>query len=181
MAEKNSPVEKLSSMPEVPALSVESIDHHSGENPDHHPESNVEQIRRSVEQAAASSRDINIEQSTADQQHHQAITKDLRSKAYWRSLHRIRAHLNPTERSFSRIIHQPLIDKVSEVTSRTAARPIGLLWASITALLGSLAALIWAKRYGYGFNYSLLILLFVIGYCFGLLYEILIRLLRKVR
>jgi hypothetical protein len=96
-----------------------------------------------------------------------------------RTLTRTRKRLNGTERTLSRIIHNPTVDRVSEVASKTVARPPALLGGAITAFFGSIALLFIVKRFGYEYNYTLFFILFVGGYVIGVVSESLLRFLRR--
>lgn len=133
----------------------------------------VEAAQQRIEQLALSSQETSLE--TEQQPETVTITGELRQKALEKTLHRIQRHLSKPERRFSRFIHKPAIDKLSEAGSKTVARPSGLLGGGLTAFAGSLALLVFVKRYGYEYNPTTFLLFLIGGFFLGLLIELFIR------
>lgn len=109
------------------------------------------------------------------------MKRELQAEGLKRTLARARARLSKPEQRLSKVIHQPVVDKVSELGARTVARPSGFLLGSFLAFLGSLSLLYTAKHYGFRYNYLTFIFLFVGGYVLGVLIELSWRLLRRNR
>lgn len=144
------------------------------------PES-LDKLHDDVEAAAKKSAEINVEQLAEDNNgmtilgtHH-----ELKNQSYKKKMKQIRSQLSTPERSFSEFIHQPLINNLSEVGSKTIFRASGILGGSITALLGSLIFIYTAKHYGFSYNYLVFFMLFAGGFVVGLLGEVLIRLYKR--
>lgn len=87
----------------------------------------------------------------------------------WRS---IRQNLNPSERRYSRFIHNAIVSNVSEFTARTLARPYAILTGGLTALIGSAIYLYYTRHLGYHYNFFVPIFLFAGGLGVGVLAEI---------
>ncbi len=104
-------------------------------------------------------------------QHH--VTKDIKKLTFNRTLTRVRKRENVAERTLSRVIHQPSVERVSEAAGRTVARPSGILGGGILAFVGTLALLYITRKYGYEFNYLVFIMLFVAGFALGAVIELL--------
>jgi hypothetical protein len=102
--------------------------------------------------------------------------RQLKKQSYDRTMKQVRSKLPVAERSFSKLVHQPVINSVSELSGKTALRPSGVLGGSICAFLGSLGLLWAAKTYGFTYNYLVLFFFFVGGFFLGLLLEAVIRL-----
>lgn len=100
------------------------------------------------------------------------IAKTLRMH---RNLRSLQSKLKPAEKSFSKVIHQPLVSKISESASKTVARPSGILGGGIVAFIGCVGYQILARYYGLPYNFSFFILFFVSGFGLGLLGELAIR------
>lgn len=83
-------------------------------------------------------------------------------------------------RSFSKVIHQPIIEKTSEVTGKTIFRPSLMLGVSVGALLGGSLFYLLAKRYGFPISGSEFLLFGIIGGLLGLASEALRYLFRKI-
>ncbi len=144
----------------------------------------VKEIKHAVEQHAVSAKEITIGEhehspkaSTWDDRH------KMKSDAYNRTLQKVRKHLGLQERGMSRVIHQPVVETVSDTAAKTVARPYGILGGGIVSLIGSGALLYMAKHYGFRYNFFIFFLLFVAGYLLGLLVELVLgrRLSRRHR
>ncbi len=98
----------------------------------------------------------------------------LKAQAYERTLAKIRSHLSAPARSFSRLVHNPLVEKVSGAGAQTVGRPSGLLGGSIVAFFGSVVTLYYSKHYGFRYNYLVLFVLFVGGFAAGASIELLV-------
>lgn len=71
----------------------------------------------------------------------------------------------------SRIVHHPVVEKVSDLIGVTIARPSGLIGAALTSSVGLLLIYLTAKNVGYSLSGSEMPLLLVIGFMFGLVVE----------
>ena len=137
----------------------------------------IETIKQQVEAEAVSAHELSIDKHARNSETHQplGLHQELKQTEYKRTLNRVRNSLNPVDRTLSRVIHQPVVDKVSEITGRTIARPRGLLFGGLFACLGSIIFLYFTKYYGFKYNYLLFMVLFVGGYFFGLIVDLIAR------
>jgi len=103
------------------------------------------------------------------------VNRELKGIAYKRTLTRTQKSLPAPARAFSKIIHNPAIEAVSEVAAKTVARRSGVLAGGILAFIGSSAYLWTTKQYGYEYNFLLIALFFIGGFALGLLVELLYR------
>jgi hypothetical protein len=78
-------------------------------------------------------------------------------------------------RSFSKLIHAPVIRQASEVAGQTVSRPSGLLGGGAVALLGTTGYLYLANHMGFPYNYGVFLVLFVGGFALGLIIELLVH------
>lgn len=108
------------------------------------------------------------------------IDKTVKQQAYKKTMRHVQRQLPRSQRSFSRFIHQEVVEKVSEVSSKTIARPSGLLGSGMVALLGT-SVIVWMSRY-YGFRYNFFVFVALIGAGFvaGLLIEALLKSSKKL-
>ena len=106
---------------------------------------------------------------------HIALKKD----SYKNLLAQTRSRLPAASRQFSKVIHQKQIETISNVGAQTVARPSGLLGGGVGALLGSLTLLYYSKHYGFTYNYAFFFIMFGAGFGVGLLFEVLVRLVRR--
>ena len=80
----------------------------------------------------------------------------------------------------SKIIHRPLVERTSETAAKTIARPTAILTGGVSAFVGSIIVLYYAKRSGFSVGLSLFIILFAGGYLIGLLIELIIKTYSKL-
>jgi hypothetical protein len=148
----------------------------------HEQANDIEQIRHSIEQQAKDSEQVRKESDVQPKEQageQQFINRELKEMAYQRLLIRARRHFNGYDRTLSRIIHQPAVDAISEVASKTVGRPSGILGGGLAALIGTTIYYLVAKHYGYAYNFLVFVVLIFAGFLLGLTMEILWRLLRR--
>lgn len=144
-------------------LSTQDVEHGTQEQ--------VESQRIAVEKHAKSAHEYATPKHEAQHHHPVLINKQLKDAAFTRSITRARKKLSVPSRTFSKFIHQPVVDRASEAVGKTIARPSSLLGGSFFALIGT-SALLWiTRRYGYEYNYLVVILLFVTGFVVGISLE----------
>jgi hypothetical protein len=107
------------------------------------------------------------------------ITFELKEIAYQRLLSRSRRHFKAYERTFSRIIHQPSIDAISGLASRSIGRPSGILGGGLVSLIGTIFYYAVTRHYGYSYNFSVFVIFMVAGFLLGWTVELLWRLIRR--
>lgn len=144
---------------------------------------NLEKIREAAKAEAVESTQFKHEKPTTNDDTNSLVgtQHDLKKTAYERTLKNIRRHLSKSARSFSKFVHNPVVDTVSTVSANTVGRPSGVLGGSIFAFLGSLGLLYYSKHYGFQYNYLFLFMLFIAGFTVGALVELSIWLLFKRR
>lgn len=149
---------------------------------EHGTNEHVEKLTRHAEQHAVSGKELGHAEHESPQQHHPVlVNKQLKDMAFTRTMTRTRKKLSPVGRTFSKVIHNPVVDKSSELLGKTVARPVPMFWGAFFAFVGT-SALLWITRhYGYEYNYLVAILLFVAGAVFGTALEGLWYLVRKKR
>lgn len=104
----------------------------------------------------------------------QKPSRDMIKLTQSRSIKQLQRQEKFTERTLSKIIHQPAVRVVSEATGKTLSRPSGLLGGGITALIGTSAYLYLAKHLGFEYNYFIFLVLFAGGFVFGLVLELIV-------
>lgn len=92
-----------------------------------------------------------------------------------KSLGVIRHRLTPSEKRLSKIIHNPIINNVSEITANTLARPYAILSGGIVAVIGSIYYMYYTQHLGYKYNYFVSIFLFAVGLIIGIAVELLYK------
>jgi hypothetical protein len=147
---------------------------------EHAPKDNLEAIQKSIEATAISGKELSIgEKEKATSSSPLFITRKLKNDAYKRLIRKTQSHLSAPERSFSKVIHRPVVEKTSDIAGKTVARPSGILFGSMAAFVASLFLVIISKRAGFTYNYLFFFLVFVGGYFLGLLAELFYRLLKR--
>ncbi len=169
--------EHLKSQPTPEAHSTEHLKHRptpEKHNTKHEHKENLDEIQRSIEQHAKKAHETKHHHSPESSQggSEAFVTKELKVLAFNRTMSRIRRNLSPIDRTMSKVIHNQGVDKVSTAMEKTVARPSSLLVGGTLAVTGGFAYFYIAKHYGYEYNAGVLIMLFVIGYLIGLLFEL---------
>jgi len=140
----------------------------------------VEEIRETVEQAAETTPipdlETNQENETVDLP---PPNKTLKAQSLNQTMKKTRAQLPKPERAFSKVIHQSQINAISEVTGKTIARPVGLFFGGLFALIGSAIYLLLSYRYHFAYKYIAFTLFFVGGFIIGLIVEFLGKWLKR--
>lgn len=103
-----------------------------------------------------------------------APVRESRKVVGARELSRVQRQLPARDRTLSRVIHQPVVRAVSEAAAGTISRPSGLLGGGIVAFIGSAAYLYFTHHVGVPYNYVVFSLLFVGGFAFGLVLELIV-------
>lgn len=136
---------------------------------------NIDDLAKNKEEVIVTG-DLSSDKKDADMRW---TSKELLTQTYQRSLASIQNRLSRPEKTFSKTIHNPLVEKTSELASTTIARPIGILFGSIFSFIGSLGGYLVVKRLGGELPYSIFAFLFVGGFALGLLLEILLLIYKK--
>ena len=145
---------------------------------------NIYKIHELAKKEAEKSHKITShEDSKTDSPSLAGMHNSLKTNAYNRILSKTQHKLNKPARAFSKFTHSPVVDKISNVSAQTVARPSGFLGGSIFAFLGSSLLYYFSKHYGFKYNYLLVFMFFVGGYAVGALLELFIWLIytRKQR
>lgn len=147
------------------------------------PKSSIETIKKSIETAAVSGKEYSVgeKESTKQSSPNYGINKELKASAYKRTLKKARSQLSAPEKTFSRVVHNPIVEKTSDLAAKTVARPSGILIGGIGAFLGTLAILYISKRSGFTYNYLLFLLIFVAFYVLGVTLELVTKATRRFR
>ena len=98
-------------------------------------------------------------------------TKKSLKDNYKRELKHIQSELPASSRAFSKVIHNPLVEKVSDVTGDTIARPNAILTAAISAFVLTSAIYLIARYYGYPLSGFETIGATIIGWILGIIFD----------
>lgn len=106
------------------------------------------------------------------------VTKKQKDAEYKKTMTAIRSEMSAPSRAFSKVIHNPVIEKTSEVIGSTVARPNAILAGSVTAFLSVSLIYIVAKQYGYVLSGFESIGAFIIGWLIGISFDYIRLLIR---
>lgn len=101
----------------------------------------------------------------------QHATKKQRESNYKHTMKHIQSEMSAPARTFSKIIHNNVIEKGSEAVGSTIARPNAVLAGSLTALVLVSGVYILAKIFGYRLSGFETIGAFALGWALGLIYD----------
>lgn len=106
------------------------------------------------------------------------VDKQVSYNYTMQTLHR---HMPTLTRNFSKFIHTPSVEKVSDVASVTVFRPSVTLGATTTAFIVGAVLYISAKQYGYYLPGSQFIIAIIVGGLLGAVIELSYKTYRKLR
>lgn len=98
-------------------------------------------------------------------------TKRQREASYAATMRQIRSEMSAPSRTFSKVIHNKTVERVSDAIGTTAARPNAVLAGSVTATFLTLFVFLVAKQYGYRLSGFETIGTFFVGWALGLIYD----------
>lgn len=124
----------------------------------------------SVESGSAEKKGKESGQAPA-QRRHGVVSKKERNESYKQHLKQIRSEMPAAQRGFSKIIHNPTVEKASEAIGSTVARPNSILAGAIVAFFAVLGVYLIAKHYGYPLSGFETIGAFIVGWVIGALYD----------
>lgn len=99
------------------------------------------------------------------------ISKKERDASFNQRMSGIRSEMSLPERTFSRVIHNKVVEKTSEVVGATIARPNAILSGAVVAFIAVLGIYLLAKNLGYPLSGFETIGAFIAGWVIGLLYD----------
>jgi len=124
----------------------------------------------SVERGSAEKKGKERSASPAKRRHG-VVSKKERTASYKHHMKQLQSELSPTQRAFSKVIHNPVIEKTSEVVGSTIARPNAILAGAFVAFVLVLAVYVISKFYGYTLSGFETIGAFIVGWVLGILYD----------
>lgn len=139
----------------------------------------VEAIHKAAKAESRSAREVKIEEKEEPKHEPKLVSKQLKSMTYKRTLKHIQHKLSFSGKTFSKVIHQPAVNAVSEAGEKTIGRPAGLLGGGLIALIGSVVLLYMSKHWGFKYNLLIFAMLFAAGYIFGVALEFITRAFSK--
>lgn len=110
----------------------------------------------------------------------QPAHKHAKQQTYRATMRRVESKLPSYQRAFSRVVNNPTVDKVSNVTGKTVARPSGMLGGGIFAFAGLAVVTLVANQQGFPVNGgAVFIALLFLGWIVGVVIEFAYKLIKK--
>lgn len=100
-----------------------------------------------------------------------ALSKKELNGSYKRTMKRVQGEMSTPSKTFSQFIHNPLVEKTSEIVGSTVARPNAILSGSICAFILTLSVYLISKNVGYVMSGFETIASFAVGWIIGLGYD----------
>lgn len=100
-----------------------------------------------------------------------SISKKQKETSFKRQMKEIQSKEPPVSRVFSKVIHNKVVEKTSDIVGSTVARPNAILAGAVTAFLLTLIIYVTAKIIGYQLSGSETIAAFIIGWVLGIVYD----------
>lgn len=129
----------------------------------------LDNARHEALEQAEASQTVETEKPAAPETPRQ-ITKDDRTASYQKTMKKMQSELPPASRAFSKVIHNPAVEKASEAIGNTVARP-NLIIAGALGAIASVIVYFVARHYGYVLSGSETIILFGCGWVIGAIIE----------
>jgi hypothetical protein len=99
------------------------------------------------------------------------ISKKEKTASFKRHMKQVQAEMPLAQRGFSKLIHNPVVEKTSEFVGATVARPNAILSGAVVAFILVLGVYLVAKNLGYVLSGFETIGAFIVGWILGILYD----------
>ncbi|MDO4774032.1 MAG: hypothetical protein Q4A37_02810 [Candidatus Saccharibacteria bacterium] len=126
----------------------------------------MEVARNTAESATETARTKEAKRKPASRER-RILTKADRKQAFDKTMQTVQSQLSAPSRTFSKFIHNPIVEKVSDVAGNTIARPNAILSGSLAALILTLAIYFIARRNGYPLSGTEMLAAFFVGWVIG--------------
>jgi len=135
-------------------------------------DTSVESARaEALEQATRTEKEHPAEVAPNNHEQKRFITKKDKEQSFNTTMQEVRSQMSPVSRGFSKVIHQPLVEKASETIGNTIARPNAILSGSLFAFLFTASFYLIARFNGYPLSGTETIASFILGWCVGLIID----------
>lgn len=141
----------------------------------------AEREKRELELAKQQERAKNEkgEQHDKDVKSSSKYTKQEKKQAYKKEIKKVQSQLPRGSRAFSKVVHNPVIETISDATAKTIFRPSALIGGSVTGLVLGLIIYLVARYYGYPISTMTLVLLLIVGAILGVIVELVAGMFKK--
>jgi len=136
--------------------------------------------KREVEQAISGAEKAPKGAERADKKR-ETPHKGIKKQEYKATMRRVESRLPVYQKAFSKVIHNRVVDSVSNVAGKTIARPSGLLGGAIAAFVGMLVVYLNARRVGFEYPVGATFIFFAsVGWIIGILIEYLFVAFKRI-
>lgn len=104
-------------------------------------------------------------------EHERIITKKDKEQSFTTTIREVQSQMSPGNRALSKVIHQPTVEKISDVVGNTVARPNAILTGALVAFLFTASFYLIARFNGYPLSGSETIASFILGWLVGLVID----------
>lgn len=140
----------------------------------------LEAIQEKIRKEALSKKEIeNITKEVNKTEPNLRANTQLKGLAFKQKMREVQRKETPAQRSFSKFIHNPTVEVISNATENTVGRPSGLLFGGLFSVIAGLGVLYICNHYGYEYNFTIGLAFFVGGFFAGLIIEGLWRLFKR--
>lgn len=131
----------------------------------------IEALKEAVSVEKGSAEKKKKESGAPASRRHGVVSKKEQKASYTKHMKKLQAELPPVQRGFSKVIHNPVVEKTSEVVGSTVARPNAILAGAVVAFFAVLIVYLTAKHFGYVLSGFETIGAFIVGWVLGILYD----------
>lgn len=139
------------------------------------PESSPESARQEALERAKSietkERELSREAKDTSPAERRPLNRRQKDASFNQTMQNVQAELSGPSRTFSKVIHNKVVEQTSEAAAKTIARPNAILAGSVAAFVMTLAVYLIAKHYGYPLSGFETMGAFIIGWVMGLLID----------
>jgi len=161
------------------AHELEKLRHERAERSQNAAERELTEARQATQAESISGDEMHKPQAEA-RQPDPIRTRSDKEHSFNTTMHHVRNNLSTPERVFSRVIHNPTIEKSSEFIGKTVARPSAITGAAIATIIGLLSIYSIAKFAGFALSGSEMPILIAVGFLAGLLTEWLYKVVKTL-
>lgn len=111
-----------------------------------------------------------IDQSPAERRN-RPISRREKEASFTKTMTEVQSQMSSPSRAFSKIIHNPVVERTSDFVGGTLARPNAVLTGAIFAFLFTLGVYLIARSYGYSLSGSETIASFALGWIIGIAFD----------
>jgi hypothetical protein len=111
--------------------------------------------------------------SPAERRKDGPLGKAERDASFNTTMNEVQQQMSGPSRTFSKVIHNKVVEKVSDVAGETVARPNAMLSGAVFAFILTLGVYLLAKNLGYTLSGFETIGAFIVGWVIGMIYDFL--------